>query len=160
MISIGWTFVFTIVNVVILFVALRAFLFKPVTNFMQQRTAKIKAALDEAEEARAKAQELRDQSDLVIWDAASQADLIINSAKLKADEFHTSSLAKTREEVETFLANGRKRIEAETAEAAAALRQETASLAATVANRLLEKGGDPSEAERMTRAAFEEIGKA
>lgn len=160
MISIGWTFVFTIINVLVLFFVLRALLFKPVTNFIQQRSTKIKNSLEEAERERAKAQELRDQGDIIIWDAASQADLIINSAKLKADEYHTAALEKTRAEVEAMLANGRRRIEAEASEAAAALRQETAVLAASIANRLLEKGVDPGEADRMTKAAFDEIGRA
>lgn len=157
MISIGWTFVFTIINVLVLFFVLRALLFKPVTNFIRQRSAKIKDSLEEAERERTRAQELRDQGDNIIWDAAAQADLIINVAKQKADEYHTAELERTRAEIEALLANGRRRLEAEAAETAAALRHETAALAATVANRLLEKGIDQAEADRMTAAAFDEI---
>ena len=45
--------VFTFVNLIIMFLILRAVLFKPVTKFMDARTQRIKEAVESAEDARA-----------------------------------------------------------------------------------------------------------
>ena len=52
------TFLVTIVNITVLFLVLRAFLFKPVTKFMEDRTKKVQDSLDQAEKERAQAKGL------------------------------------------------------------------------------------------------------
>ena len=63
------TFIFTLLNIFILFILLRVVLFKPVTRFMQKRADAIKADLSKAENEKARdaAEKLSTLDDSVKW---------------------------------------------------------------------------------------------
>ena len=52
------TLFFTVLNILILYFILKKILFKPVTKYMSDRSNKIKEALDMAEEAKKKVEEM------------------------------------------------------------------------------------------------------
>ena len=55
MLSLDWDIVWTIVNLLILFLLLKHFLFKPITKMMESRTAEIENNLKDAEDQKQKA---------------------------------------------------------------------------------------------------------
>ena len=57
MLELDWDIVWTIVNLLILFLLLKHFLFKPITQMMESRTAEIENNLKDAEEQKQKAQQ-------------------------------------------------------------------------------------------------------
>ncbi|MDO8685059.1 MAG: ATP synthase F0 subunit B, partial [Clostridiales bacterium] len=59
MIDIGPAFIWTAVNLIILFLLMKKFLFKPVTAHMENRTRKIKEGLENAEKLGAEADEYK-----------------------------------------------------------------------------------------------------
>ena len=61
MLELDWDIVWTIVNLLILFLLLKHFLFKPITQMMESRTAEIENNLKDAEEQKQKAQQLNTQ---------------------------------------------------------------------------------------------------
>ena len=50
MLNLDWNIVWTIVNLLILFLLLKRFLFKPITQMMESRAAEIENNLKDAEE--------------------------------------------------------------------------------------------------------------
>ena len=55
----GYTFVFVAINLILLFLFMRKFLFKPITNLMEERKSSIEQGLKDAENAKIEAAEAR-----------------------------------------------------------------------------------------------------
>ena len=81
MLELDWDIVWTIVNLLILFLLLKHFLFKPITQMMESRTAEIENNLKDAEEQKQKAQQLNTQYEEQLQGAQAQAAQIISDAK-------------------------------------------------------------------------------
>ena len=54
-----WNFIWSAVNIVILFILLKIFLFKPINKLMDDRTQSIQNDIDSAEKAKKEAEELK-----------------------------------------------------------------------------------------------------
>ena len=59
MLTLDWGIIWTVVNILILFVLLRIFLFKPVMGMIENRQAMIRNQLDDAENKNREADELK-----------------------------------------------------------------------------------------------------
>ena len=55
-----WTVLWTGINLVVLYLLMRHFLFQPVTNLMEQRTKAIEEGIAQAQEAKQAAQTLQE----------------------------------------------------------------------------------------------------
>ena len=73
--------VFTIINLLILFLLLKKFLFGPVVSVMEQRKALIEEQLSNAAKAEASANKLKDEYDKIVADAHTQAGKIVENAE-------------------------------------------------------------------------------
>lgn len=125
MLKLDINLVFTIINVLILYVLVRKFLFKPVHNILDARQAEIdkqyedvKAAQDAAGELQKKYEasvkditkekeeilsEARDRAngdyEKVMADARIQADKIVQDARKDADELHQKRMQQATEQI-------------------------------------------------------------
>ena len=70
-----WNIFWTVFNVLLLFVLLRIFLFKPINKMLDDRTQAIQKDYDDAERARKEAEELKAQYDNSISEASFSATL-------------------------------------------------------------------------------------
>ena len=73
MLNLDWNIVWTIVNILVLFLLLKHFLFKPITEMMESRTAEIKNNLKDAEDQKQKASELTAQYEEKLQGAHAEA---------------------------------------------------------------------------------------
>ena len=112
-----WNIIEAVANVIILFVLLRIFLFKPINKMKDERTRTIQDNLDSAEKARKEAEELRQQYDDSISSAKEEANKIIMKAHEDAEADKAAILKKSQDEAEEIVAaagkaaeNERKRI--------------------------------------------------
>ena len=92
MLELDWDIVWTIVNLLILFLLLKHFLFKPITQMMESRTAEIENNLKDAEEQKQKAQQLNTQYEEQLQGAQAQAAQIISDAKAQGQKEYSSIL--------------------------------------------------------------------
>jgi F-type H+-transporting ATPase subunit b len=131
------TFLVTIVNITILFVVLRAILFKPVTQFMETRTKKVRDSLDEAEKDRAKAkgllQQYEDQLRRIDEDGAELIRQAKESAQAEADRI----VAEGKAQAERLLDRGRRQLEAEKRQAMTVFRADAAALVLGASGKLI-----------------------
>ena len=56
-----WSIFEAVANIIILFILLKIFLFKPINKMMNERTQSIQKDIDDAEKAKKEAEELRQQ---------------------------------------------------------------------------------------------------
>jgi F-type H+-transporting ATPase subunit b len=131
------TFLVTIVNIGILFFVLRAVLFRPVTKFMDERSAKVRDAIDQAEKDKSQAKAILAQYEKQLKSAEDEATGILRQARENARIEADRIIAEGKTQAENVLAGARKRIEAEQREAFAEFRKEAALLVTAASERLL-----------------------
>jgi F-type H+-transporting ATPase subunit b len=133
------TFLITILNIGILFFVLRAILFKPVTKFMAERSAKIQDAIAKSEKDKNQAKALLEQYENQLKNAEAEAETILKAARENALVEADRIIAGGRETAESLVANARKQIEAEQQAAVAVFRKEAAALVVAASARLLSR---------------------
>lgn len=137
MLDFSVTFVITIVNIALLFLVLRAVLFKRVTKFMEDRARRIQDSIEQSEKDKSQAKALLAQSEARLKTAETEAEAILREARESARIEGERIVAESRAAAESALAGARKQLETEREAAAAAFRKEAAALIAGAAGRLL-----------------------
>jgi len=153
-------FIFVFINFMILYFFLRKFLFKPVTEFMENRTNMIKNSLDNAEKSKTEASQLKLQYEEQLKTAKDEADKIINDAVAKANKEYEEILNNARKDAEAILAKGREEIELERAQMLKEVRSQVAGLALTVASKVVEANMDNESNRRLAEKFIDEAGAA
>jgi F-type H+-transporting ATPase subunit b len=133
------TFLITIFNIGILFFILRAVLFKPVTKFMAERSAKIQEASAQSEKDKNQAKALLEQYENQLKSAEAEAETILKAAREHAQAEADRIIAGGRETAGSLVVNARKQIEAEQQAAIAVFRKEAAGLVVAASARLLSR---------------------
>ena len=106
-----WSIVEAVANVIILFVLLRIFLFKPISKMMDDRTQAVQNDIDEAKKAREEAEELRAQYSDSISEAKEEAGRIITKAHDQAESERAAIIRRSQEEADEIVSAASKTIE-------------------------------------------------
>ena len=85
-----WNLIFTVVNLIVLYLLLRKFLIGPGTKITDQRKAIFEEGLASARTVQLEADELKRQYELQIGTAQAESDKIINRAKEDARAAYNS----------------------------------------------------------------------
>jgi F-type H+-transporting ATPase subunit b len=133
------TFLVTIVNITVLFFVLRAFLFKPVTKFMEDRTKKVQDSLDQAEKERALAKGLLKQYEDQLRRIDDEAAEALRSARETARAEADRIIAEGKAQAERLLEKGRKQLEAEQRAAMAVFQADAAALVLGASGKLIRR---------------------
>ena len=107
------TLFFTVLNILILYFILTKILFKPVTKYMSDRSNKIKEALDMAEEAKKKVEEMEKEHQARLKEVKEQGVLIMDTYKKKAENEYNSIIEKAKQDAEIMIKNTRNELEVE-----------------------------------------------
>jgi F-type H+-transporting ATPase subunit b len=153
------TFLVTILNVGILFFVLRAVLFKPVTKFMEDRSAKIETALEQSEKERNQAKVLLAQYEDRLRGAEIEAGEIVRAARDNAQAEADRIITEGRQSAENILAGARRQIEAEHKAALAEFRKEAAVLVLAASGRLVGREFRSEDNRQYADMLLGEIGK-
>ena len=108
-----WSIFEAVANIIILFVLLRIFLFKPLNKMKEERTRTIQENLDSAEKARTEAEELKEQYENTIGEAKEEAKNIIMKAHDDAESERAAIIKKAHEVADQKVAEADKEIENE-----------------------------------------------
>jgi F-type H+-transporting ATPase subunit b len=159
MLDFSVTFIFTLINIFVLFVILRLVLYKPLTKFMNKRAQAIAADIEHAESEKAQAKSLLQNYETRLKNVEAEAEEIIRGAREEARKQADAIVADGRAEAQRLLANARRQVEDESRAALALFRGEAASLVVTAAGRLLQKELTAEESRRNAELILQEIGK-
>lgn len=136
----GWTIFFTVVNVLVLFIGLKVFLFKPVLKIIDQREEMIQKQLTEAAEKEKQAQQLKIDYQEKLNNANQKAENIIAEAKNRAAEEKSLAVQKTKEETEQMIEKARAEIRTEQEQAKKEMQADIAILAMEAARKIMRTG--------------------
>ncbi|MGN0615072.1 F0F1 ATP synthase subunit B [Ruminococcus flavefaciens] len=144
-----WYIVETVINVLILFILLRIFLFKPINKMKADRTRTIQDNLDSAEKAKAEAEELRQQYEESISEAKEKANQIIMKAHEDAESERSAIIRKSQEEAEKIVADADKTIENERKRVLRQAQSEIADLAIEAASKIIGENVDDEKNRKL-----------
>ncbi|MBN4050678.1 F0F1 ATP synthase subunit B [bacterium AH-315-E09] len=159
LVEIGWTFFFVIVNFVIFYLLMKKYMFKRVTDHMDNRTKDIADSFElaaskkkDAEvliaEYQSKIEDIRDERNAMIKDATTRAEL-------RAKEI--TNVAK--EEAKKIMAKAQADIEREKIKTTNIIKDQMSVLAIGIASKVIEKELDQAAHQKMIHKIINEVGE-
>jgi F-type H+-transporting ATPase subunit b len=160
MLNFGPTFIWVIINLIILYLILRRVLFKPVTKFMEDRTNSIKADLENADRAKSEAALLLQEYKDKLSSARKEADSIVSDAHERAQNEYETILAAARKDSELLLKKAGEQVEQERQQMLKEMKNQVASLALAAASKVLEANMDNETNRKLVDKFIDEEGAA
>ena len=153
MLSLDWDIVWTIVNLLILFLLLKHFLFKPITKMMESRTAEIENNLKDAEDQKQKAAELTAQYEEKLQGAHAEAAQIVSEAKQRGQKEYDAILKSAAQDAQKEQERSRADLERDREEMLRGVQENVTELVLLTASKLSQKELD-QESDRKLVDAF------
>ena len=144
-----WSIFWAVFNVIVLFILLRIFLFKPINKIRDERTRTIQTDLDSARKAKDEAEELRQQYENSISDAKEQANQIMMKAHEDAESERAAIIRKSQEEADRIVADADKTIENERKRVLRQAQSEIADLAIEAASKIIGENVDDEKNRKL-----------
>ncbi len=154
--GVDWKLLFAqALNFAILFWVLRRFAYRPMLQFLEERSVRIDQGLKDAEAAQTKLKEMEEKEKAVLVEARTEARTIVAAAEESAQKRDAVRMAETESRAKQFLAEAEMKIREEKEKALAEAKQEIAELVLlSVENILKEKidsKKDGQMIEKMTK---------
>ncbi|MCT4619023.1 MAG: F0F1 ATP synthase subunit B [Marinisporobacter sp.] len=160
LVELSWTTVFQIANTIILFLALRKLLFKPVSEFMQSRKDDIAASIEEAQGKNKEAETLKKEYETKLQFAEDEGRQIIKEASQKAEKRASDIVKNAEKEATQILERTESEIKRKKEQAMNELKDEMASLALIAAGKIIDKTLDEKEHHGLIQEFINEVGDA
>jgi F-type H+-transporting ATPase subunit b len=151
------TFLITLINIGILFLILRAALFKPVTKFMEDRARRIEESITQSEKDKYQAKQLLQQYEDRLKAVEAEGEAIIKAAQEVARQETDRLLAEAKAAAELLMENARKQAEVERKAAMAVFKAEAAALVIGASSRLLKRELTAEDSRRQAALFLQEI---
>ena len=110
MLTFNISILYNVINILVLFVLLKIFLFKPVTEIMEKRKAMIQQDLDDAKKAKDDAEQMKGEYENTLNSAKNQAADIVKDAKTRAEVEYNSIIEQGNKDAAAIMANADKTI--------------------------------------------------
>ena len=144
-----WTMIFTWVNLIILVLVMKKFLFKPVMEMFAQREKEIGSMYEKAEEAQKSAEEMEKDYSEKLASAKEEASRIMKDATYEATLRSEQIVSDAQQKASAIVAKAEKEIEREKEAAISEIKQDIASLAVNIAEKVIEKDLSNTDHERL-----------
>ena len=137
MLRLDFNLVLEMINLVVLFLILRKFLFRPVMNIMEKRKAMIAEGLKNADEQQEAARELKKQYEDALSGAKDESLRMIEQAKLDARTEYDRILKEADAQAGKLLVTARETIDLEREQTLRDMKSQVAGLAMEAAKKLV-----------------------
>lgn len=144
-----WNFIWSAVNIIILFILLKIFLFKPINKIMDERTRSIQEDIDSAKKSREEAEALKQEYAEDISGAKAEAQKIIMKAHEDAEAEKAVILQKSQEEADQLVSDANKAIESKRKRVLAQAQTQIADLAIEAASKIIGENVDDEKNRRL-----------
>lgn len=153
-----WQILISLVNLLLLFLIIKKFLYKPVKNILAKRQAEI----DEDYAAAKKAQDAADESRRV-WEAKmasaeTEADEIIRTATEKAKRRSDTMVEEAREKADGIVRVAQSEAELERKKAVDGIKREIVEVSGALTEKMLEREINTDDHRALIDSFIEEIG--
>lgn len=158
MVVINWNVFWTVVNIIILFILLRIFLWKPVMKMMDKRQNLIQGQLDDAAAKDAEAEEKRAKYEESLKSAKQESAQIVSDAKDRAQAQYDQIIGQANTDAADILQKAQEAATADRAQALKDAQSEIAGIALEAASKLLGANVDAESNKKMLDDFLAEAG--
>ncbi len=155
-----WTMIMTWGNLLILFFAMKKFLFKPVKAIMDKRQEEIEKSISCAEIAKKDAENLKCEYVLKLSEAKAEADSIIKTAVKNAQLKEEEIIKDANKKAADILERADKEIENQKKAAFSDIKGEVSDIAISIATKIIKKDINEKDHEQLINEFIDEIGDA
>jgi F-type H+-transporting ATPase subunit b len=149
--------IWTIVCFLITLFVLKRYAFGPIQKMIDERQARIRAALEEADNAREQARKLLEQHRALIASARSDAEEILSEARRVADSMRERVREEAEADRQRRLEETHRQVEAETRRALEQIRAEVAELTLIAATKVTGKALTDADHKRLIEESIKEL---
>ena len=154
-----WSILFSLLNLVILFVLAKKFLYKPVKKMLNERQATIDASYKKAEEAELSAQKSKEEYEKRLESAKDEADDIIKNAVSTAKAREKDIIADAKEESEHIIRQAKENAELEIKRSQEVIKDEIVDVSTKLTEKLLEREINEKDHADLIDSFIDEIGE-
>jgi F-type H+-transporting ATPase subunit b len=131
------TFLWHLVNFIVLIALLTYFLYRPIGNMLDERSRRIEESLAAAEQARAEVARADREREEMLASTRREIQELMAQAQQTADRFQAEQRANAQQEAQRIIERAQQEAAAERDQAMSELRREVASLAVQAAERII-----------------------
>ncbi len=153
-----WHILISLCNLLILFLIVKRFLFKPVKNVLDKRNAEIDKRYTAADEAKKAAEADMAAYRAKMENAQAEADAILQKAQKTAQLRSDTMLSEAKEKADLMFDKAHAGIEAETRRARQSLQQEVANLSLELTEKMLKREVRADDHRELIDSFIDEIG--
>ena len=153
-----WLILISLCNLVILFLILKKFLFKPVKKVMEQRQAEYDAKFAEADDKLKDAEAVKAALDEKFSHADEEADLIIKEAKDNAARRGDAIVNEAKEKAGYIVKNAEEEAELRRRRSENAIKDEIADVSVEIAKRIIGREVSEEDHRRLLDEFIDKIG--
>lgn len=137
MVAINWNIFWIIFNIIVLFILLRIFLFKPLQKIAAKRETLIQGQIDNATKLNKEASTLKEQYENSLKNAKEESFQIVSDAKERAQTQYDHIIDKANEDAAQIKQQAQKATEAEHEQMMRSAKAELADIALAAASKVL-----------------------
>lgn len=137
MLKFDFNIVFTLINLILFFILMRLFLFKPIKKVIDQRNELINKQFQDAQDAQKQADKLKTQYEAQLAGVEDEKNQIIVDARTSAKTEYDNILDRAEKDAEKIKADAKKASDIECENARLAVKEEIATLAMETAQKVI-----------------------
>ena len=157
---IPWTFIFTVVNLLLTILIVKKFLFGPINEILEKRQKLSEQELTDARAAKLEATNLKAEYESSIADARAEATTIIQNAQKEAQAKADATIREAQEQATDIRARASADIAQEKKKAINEAKDEIGGLAMEIAGKVVEKEINEDDHRRLIDDFLEKVGEA
>lgn len=150
--------IWTVVNLIVLYLLLKKLLFKPVMNMIESRQQEIDHNIAAAEDQRIKAEAMLEEYDGKLKNAHHEASQLVAQAKTRAEHEYQAVIKRAQLDSKRLTEESERQIENERQTMLAGVRKEVATLALMAAARVSAHGRNSEEDDALLESFLSEVG--
>ena len=153
-----WQILISLINLIVLFLIVKKFLFKPVKKVLAERQAEIDGRYNSAAEAQSKADESRLTWENKLAGANAEADAIINKATEQAKFRSEAIVADAEAKADGIIRMAETEAELERRKAVDSIKREIVDVSGAIAEKMLEREINTDDHRALIDSFIENIG--
>ena len=155
-----WTIIFQILNLLLLMVLCKKYLFKPVTEILEKRQAEIEGHYQEAQQAETDAKAMKADYESKMAGARQEADRVIKTATESANAMSASIVEDARTQADQLKRRAQTEIDLERRRAFDEVKGELSGIALDIASQVIEREVNEKDHEAFINEFIKNVGEA
>lgn len=153
-----WQILISLVNLFLIFIIIKKFLFKPVKKVLDKRQAELDEQYSAAAKAQAEADENRDLWETRLSAANTEADEIIKKAADNARSREDKMIADAKDRADSIIRSAQTEAELERRKAAEGIKREIVEVSGALTEKMLEREINTDDHRALIDSFINEIG--